>query len=83
MGASRLGVDHCQPIGPRRLTEGHTEVLVDFRCPTWRAAFLIHVLTDGAPIPEGLEPSLDNLLRGLLARDFEFATARAIINSRN
>jgi hypothetical protein len=32
-------------------------------------AFLIHVLTDGVPIPEGLDPSLDTLLRGLLARD--------------
>jgi hypothetical protein len=32
-------------------------------------AFLIHVLTDGAPIPEGLDPSVDILLRGLLARD--------------
>ena len=32
-------------------------------------AFLIHVLTNGVPIPEGLDPSLDLLLRGLLARD--------------
>jgi len=32
-------------------------------------AFLIHVLTDGAPIPDGVEPRLDLLLRGLLARD--------------
>lgn len=32
-------------------------------------AFLIHVLTNGAPIPAGLDPSLDLLLRGLLARD--------------
>lgn len=32
-------------------------------------AFLIHVLTQGAPIPEGLDPSLDLLLRGLLALD--------------
>lgn len=32
-------------------------------------AFLIHVLTNGVPIPNGLDPSLDLLLRGLLARD--------------
>jgi primosomal replication protein N'' len=32
-------------------------------------AFLIYVLTNGAAIPEGLEPSVDLLLRGLLARD--------------
>jgi hypothetical protein len=32
-------------------------------------AFLIHVLTNGAPIPEGLDPSVDLLLRGLLALD--------------
>jgi len=32
-------------------------------------AFLISVLTNGAPIPEGLEPEIDHLLRGLLARD--------------
>jgi primosomal replication protein N'' len=32
-------------------------------------AFLIHVLTNGVPIPLGLNPSLDLLLRGLLARD--------------
>ena len=32
-------------------------------------AFLIHVLTNGAPIPDGIEPRLDLLLRGLLARD--------------
>ncbi|QNA83795.1 DUF4011 domain-containing protein [Sphingomonas sp. So64.6b] len=32
-------------------------------------SFLIHVLTNGAPIPEGLEPSLDVLLRGLLSLD--------------
>jgi primosomal replication protein N'' len=32
-------------------------------------AFLIHVLTNGVPIPQGLDPSLDLLLRGLLARD--------------
>jgi hypothetical protein len=32
-------------------------------------AFLIHVLTNGAPIPEGLDPQVDLLLRGLLARD--------------
>ena len=32
-------------------------------------AFLIHVLTNGVPIPVGLDPSLDDLLRGLLARD--------------
>jgi hypothetical protein len=32
-------------------------------------AFLIHVLTNGAPIPEGIEPRLELLLRGLLARD--------------
>ncbi|RWB93114.1 MAG: DUF4011 domain-containing protein [Mesorhizobium sp.] len=31
--------------------------------------FLIHVLTNGAPIPEGLDPTVDLLLRGLLARD--------------
>jgi primosomal replication protein N'' len=28
-------------------------------------AFLIHVLTNGVPIPQGLDPSLDLLLRGL------------------
>jgi len=32
-------------------------------------AFLIHVLTNGVPIPQDLDPSLDLLLRGLLARD--------------
>lgn len=32
-------------------------------------AFLIHVLTNGVPIPAGLDASLDLLLRGLLARD--------------
>ncbi len=32
-------------------------------------AFLIHVLTHGAPIPEGLAPEVDLLLRGLLTRD--------------
>ncbi len=32
-------------------------------------AFLIQVLTNGAPIPEGLDPNIDLLLRGLLARD--------------
>jgi hypothetical protein len=32
-------------------------------------AFLIHVLTNGAPIPDGLDPRMDVLLRGLLARD--------------
>ncbi|MCC6776085.1 MAG: DUF4011 domain-containing protein [Hyphomicrobiales bacterium] len=32
-------------------------------------AFLIHVLAGGAPIPQGIDPSLDVLLRGLLARD--------------
>lgn len=32
-------------------------------------AFLIHVLTHGAPIPEGLTPEVDLLLRGLLTRD--------------
>jgi hypothetical protein len=32
-------------------------------------AFLIHVLTNGAPIPSGIEPRFDLLLRGLLARD--------------
>jgi primosomal replication protein N'' len=32
-------------------------------------AFLIHVLTEGAPIPKGIEPRLELLLRGLLARD--------------
>lgn len=32
-------------------------------------AFLIHVLTNGAPIPDGIEPRLELLLRGLLARD--------------
>jgi hypothetical protein len=32
-------------------------------------AFLIHVLTNGAPIPRGLDSSLDLLLRGLLAHD--------------
>lgn len=31
--------------------------------------FLIHVLTNGAPIPDGLKPDVDLLLRGLLARD--------------
>ncbi len=32
-------------------------------------SFLISVLTNGAPIPEGLVPQVDLLLRGLLARD--------------
>ncbi|WP_245331852.1 AAA domain-containing protein [Bradyrhizobium sp. NAS80.1] len=32
-------------------------------------AFLIHVLTSGVPLPEDLDPSLNLLLRGLLARD--------------
>ncbi len=32
-------------------------------------AFLIHVLTNGAPIPASIEPRLELLLRGLLARD--------------
>lgn len=32
-------------------------------------AFLIHVLANGVPIPDDLEPSLHLLLRGLLARD--------------
>ena len=32
-------------------------------------AFLIHVLTNGVSIPHDLDPSLDLLLRGLLARD--------------
>ena len=32
-------------------------------------AFLIHVLTNGVPLPENLDASTDLLLRGLLARD--------------
>ncbi|WP_116811556.1 AAA domain-containing protein [Steroidobacter cummioxidans] len=32
-------------------------------------AFLIHVLTNGAPIPDNIDPRLQLLLRGLLARD--------------
>jgi primosomal replication protein N'' len=32
-------------------------------------AFLIHVIANGVPISPGLDPSLDLLLRGLLARD--------------
>lgn len=32
-------------------------------------AFLIHVLTNGAPIPAGLDPMVERLLRGLLALD--------------
>jgi len=32
-------------------------------------AFLIHVLANGVSLPEGLDPSLNILLRGLLARD--------------
>ena len=32
-------------------------------------AFLIHVLTNGVPLPENLDASIDLLLRGLLARD--------------
>lgn len=32
-------------------------------------SFLISVLTNGAPIPEGLAPEVDTLLRGLLAPD--------------
>jgi primosomal replication protein N'' len=31
--------------------------------------FLIHVLTSGAPIPEGIDPRVSLLLRGLLARE--------------
>jgi len=32
-------------------------------------SFLINVLTNGAPIPDGLPPAVDTLLRGLLALD--------------
>lgn len=32
-------------------------------------AFLIHVLTNGAPIPGDLDPRVERLLRGLLTRD--------------
>jgi primosomal replication protein N'' len=32
-------------------------------------AFLIHVVTNGVLVPPGLDPALDVLLRGLLARD--------------
>ncbi len=32
-------------------------------------SFLISVLTNGAPVPEGLPPAVDTLLRGLLALD--------------
>ncbi|WP_245510424.1 AAA domain-containing protein [Rhizobium pisi] len=32
-------------------------------------AFLIHVLTKGVTVPEGLDPSIERLLKGLLARD--------------
>lgn len=32
-------------------------------------AFLIHVLANGVPLPEGLDPSITMLLRGLLTRD--------------
>ncbi|MBY8823220.1 AAA domain-containing protein [Sphingomonas colocasiae] len=32
-------------------------------------AYLINVLTNGAPIPDGLAPEIDALLRGLLAHD--------------
>ena len=32
-------------------------------------AFLIHVLTKGISIPTGLDPSVESLLKGLLARD--------------
>lgn len=32
-------------------------------------SFLISVLTNGAPIPDGLAPELDTLLRGLLSND--------------
>ncbi|QJI29218.1 DUF4011 domain-containing protein [Pseudomonas sp. ADAK18] len=32
-------------------------------------AYLIHVLASGVPLPEDLDPRLDLLLRGLLARD--------------
>lgn len=32
-------------------------------------SFLISVLTNGAPIPDGLSPEVDRLLRGLLAAD--------------
>lgn len=32
-------------------------------------AFLIHVLTDGVDIPDNLDPSIEVLLHGLLARD--------------
>ena len=34
-----------------------------------RHAFLIHVLANGVPIPDGLAPEIELLLRGLLARD--------------
>jgi primosomal replication protein N'' len=32
-------------------------------------AFLIHILTNGVPLPENLDPATELLLRGLLARD--------------
>jgi primosomal replication protein N'' len=32
-------------------------------------AFLIHILTNGVPVPENLDPATELLLRGLLARD--------------
>ncbi|PDT32288.1 histidine kinase [Rhizobium sp. L9] len=32
-------------------------------------AFLIHVLTKGVTVPDGLDPSVERLLKGLLARD--------------
>src|SRR5262249_45295966 len=47
------------------------ELLTDGRCfeGVREQAFLIHVLTNGPPIPGDLDPRADLLLRGLLARD--------------
>lgn len=47
-------------------------------------AFIIHVLANGAPIPDDIDPSLHTLLRGLLARDrmqrWQWAEVKAWLN---
>ena len=47
------------------------EQLTQGRCfeGTHANAYLIHVLANGVPIPPGIDPDLDLLLRGLLVRD--------------
>lgn len=51
------------------------------------SAFIIHVLANGAPIPDDIEPSLHTLLRGLLARDrmqrWQWAEVKAWLAGEN